>query len=102
LKKIAYVIVGILLIGSIATIGIKAAPEKTILDVNVNFSTLAITEENKYTTGNFIGIKYSGAEGVLYNAGAPMLPVYRKTITLPFGTKIVDINCITDEIKTKS
>ena len=102
MKKIAYVIVGILLIGSIATVGIKAAPEKTVLDVNITFSTLAITEEKEYTTGNFIGIEYSGAEGVLYNAGAPMLPVYRKTLSLPFGTKIVNINCITDEIKTMS
>jgi len=102
LKKIAYFVVGLLLIGGIATIGIKAAPEKTTIDVNLNFSALAIKDNKEYNIGNFINIKYSGAEGVLYNAGAPMLPVYRKTITLPFGTKIVDIKCITDEIKTMS
>jgi len=36
LEKIAYFVVGLLLIGGIATIGIKAVPEKTTIDVNVN------------------------------------------------------------------
>jgi hypothetical protein len=44
--------------------------------------------------GEFISINVEGANSVLQSPGMPILPVYKKTLTFPFGTKIKDVECI--------
>jgi hypothetical protein len=41
-----------------------------------------------------------GANTRLYHAGKPILPMYTTKLTLPFGTKIVNIECEAQDIET--
>ncbi|PNX47751.1 MAG: hypothetical protein BV457_05110, partial [Thermoplasmata archaeon M9B1D] len=41
----------------------------------------------------FIELRFSETNGYLRLEDKPLLPLYRETINLPFGTKITDISC---------
>jgi hypothetical protein len=97
MKKIVYLAVCLLLISSLATIGIgtEAGEKQTI--INVDFSNLEIIESN---IDNFLEIRYNGAGGCLYQTSEPILPRYTTKLTFPFGTKIVDVDCEIGQVNT--
>jgi hypothetical protein len=86
LKKIAYFIVGILLISSIATISI-GKEEKLVEKTTLSISKSVITEIDEY-----IKVEISEAESLLLEEGKPILPVITKVFTYPIGTIINDVN----------
>jgi hypothetical protein len=77
-----------------ATLGIceEAVDEKTI---NLHFSQPMILHRN-----GFAEINVEGAPTMLYHAGKPKMPFFTTTMRLPFGTKIVDVKCEIQEVKT--
>lgn len=97
-KSLSYFVVGLLLISSIATIGIGKQAGNTAptgaddeIELSLSFSqpsvkTIVIDGES-FVEFNVL----SGASAHFYTPGAPILPIYTTTITLPFGTKILDV-----------
>lgn len=51
---------------------------------------------------SFLGIEMKGTNTYLYTAGEPMLPLYTTTLSFPFGTKIISIECKPSEVKNLS
>jgi hypothetical protein len=86
LKKIAYFIVGILLISSIATISIGTKEEKLVEKTTLSISKPVITEMN-----NYINVGIPEAASLLLEEGNPELPVITKVFTYPMGTIIKDV-----------
>ena len=87
MKKIAYFIVGILLISSIATISIGKEEEKLVEKTTLSISKPVITEIDEY-----IKVEIPEAESLLLEEGKPILPVITKVFTYPIGTIINDVN----------
>ena len=52
------------------------------------------------TVETYIELDIEGANARLHYAGQPVLPIYTETKSLPFATKIIDIKCEPNEIKT--
>jgi len=94
MKTLSYFVVGLLLLSGFAalSIGEEASIDKKTVDIQ--FLEPKITEKETY-----LELNVDGANALLYNAGEPMLPMYTKTFSYPFGTKIVDIGCETGEVK---
>ena len=87
-KIISILILGILLLSS--GIGITANQNnglKTRIET-FSFDTPQI-EDNE----EFITVNVEEANSVLLQPGYPILPVYKKTLTFPFGTTIGEVNC---------
>jgi len=96
-KIIISIIIGILLINSIAIIAIpNPIDNKKILIENLIISKPLISN-----IGAFASIQIDEADSFLYEPGKPMLPVITKTYQFPLGTKIININIFYrgDEIK---
>jgi hypothetical protein len=97
MKKIAFFVAGLFIIGSFAAIGVsEEAGDLKQEIINLTFSDLEITDSN---VESFSMLSMNGAQGCIYIAGSPIMPRYSKKFTLPFGTEIVDIECQTGEVK---
>ena len=95
MKSLPYFVVGILLISSFAALGME---EEAVFDnkvIDIQFLEPCVIEGETY-----IELDVEGANARLYHAGEPMLPMHTKTLIFPFGTKIVDIECETGEVKS--
>jgi len=98
MKKISFLVVSLLILSSFAAVGFsKKASETTT--IHVDFSTPGILEKT-IQGERYIELKVNGANAVLHHKGEPMLPFYSKTIELPFGTKIVNVDYKTSDVKT--
>ena len=95
MKGLSFIVVGLLLLSGFAALGIgeEAAIDKKTIDIQ--FLEPKITEGETY-----VELNVEGANACLYHADEPMLPMYTKTFSFPFGTKIVDIVCVTGEVKS--
>ena len=95
MKTLSYFAVGLLLLSSFAALsmGEEAAVDKKTIDIQ--FLEPCVIEGETY-----IELDVEGANARLYHAGEPMLPMHTKTLSFPFGTKIVDIECETGEVKS--
>ena len=106
MKCSTYFIVALLLISSVAAVGIgkKADISKTSIQkeksILQQFSKPEILQTD-IKTETYTEVRLRST-GFLSNAGKPILPVSRTTLNVPFGTKILDVECETDEIKTMS
>jgi len=95
MKSLSYFVVGILLISSFAALGMG---EEAVFDnkaIGIQFLEPCVIEGETY-----IELDVEGANARLYHAGEPMLPMHTKTLSFPFGTKIVGIKCETGEVKS--
>ena len=100
MKKLSFLVVGLLIISSFAAIGFsKEASAKE--QFSLNFSTPEIVEKT-IQGENYIELEMEGTNGVLHHAGEPLVPFYSETIELPFGTKITDLHFEISEVKTMS
>jgi hypothetical protein len=54
------------------------------------------------TKGEYISVNIDEANTYLNSAGKPMLPVYSKIFTFPYGTKIKNVECQISDIKSKT
>lgn len=99
MKNIAFFVVGLLLISGFAAIGVSQEASYRIKQetINLTFSDLQIKDSN---VESYIELSINGADGCFYSSCAPILPRYSTKMSLPFGTKIIDINCKTDNVQS--
>jgi len=95
MKSLSYFVVGILLISSFAALGMGKEAVFDNKAIGIQFLEPCVIECETY-----IELDVEGANARLYHAGEPMLPMRTKTLSFPFGTKIVDIECETGEVKS--
>ena len=98
MRKAVYFIVAVLMISSIATLGISTgasgSQQATFSKV---FKNPVIVEEQ-----NYVEIEVSGADNYIFAEGKPLLPVNKETITLPFGIRVTDLNYELGNVQTKT
>ena len=104
-NKVVYFVAGLLILSSFAALGIgKKADVQQQSFEKTSFIQKNFLEPNTIKTqineNEFIELRFSGTNGYLRREGQPLLPIYRETINLPFGTKITDITCEVENIKT--
>ena len=93
MKTLSYFAVGLLLLSSFAalSIGEEAAVGKKTIDIQF-LEPIVLRSEG------YVELDVEGANAQSYHAGEPILPIYTKTFSFPFGTKIIDIKCETGDI----
>ena len=95
MKSLSCFVVGLLILSGFAALGVSeeaVADEKTM---NLQFLEPEIVASETY-----VELNVEGASARLYSAGKPILPMYTTTMSFPFGTKIVDIECETQEVES--
>ena len=97
MKKLSIFIVVMLLASSFATLGVGAKTDEKLEAMNISFSEPKILEKEA-----FMELKVQGTNNYIFDAGKPMLPVYTKCISLPFGVKIKDVVCEAININSMS
>jgi len=99
---ISFFVAGLLLINSFAVIGMvkRKAAGANQESINLQFSVPTITEKTIDKT-TFVLLNNGGsANAQLYHAGQPILPMYEKTLSFPFGTNIINVEFTPQEVKT--
>ncbi len=100
MKKLSFLVVGLLLFSSFAAISFGVGADETTT-IHIDFSAPGIIEKT-IQDEKYIELTVDGANAVLHHKGEPILPIYSKTLELPFGTKIVNVNYKTSNVKTMS
>ena len=96
----SYFVVGLLLISGFAAIGLgkgvgaNQTTMKLLQFVAPNF-TEKTTDRITYAVVNV-----EGANRPLNHAGQPMLPMYTTELNFPFGTNIINVEFVPQEVKT--
>ena len=91
-KMIPILIIGILLVSCVAAIGNINEADFLTVNVHVNFSKPNV-KQTTIDDQTFVELLFDGSFGTLHRPGKPLLPHQIKTFELPFGTKITDISC---------
>lgn len=99
MKNITYFVVGLLLISSFTALSLGKEAIKSD-NLTINFNDCKI-EQGLFNGETYLEINIDGANAVISHESEPLLPVYTNKITLPFGTKIIDIECKIGEIQSK-
>jgi len=99
IKIIPVILVGSLLVSSVAAINLDKENDVFTLSVNAEFSK-PILKQTTLDENTFVEISMSEPVGVLHQVGKPLLPVQVKNFELPFGTKIVNIICEVDGVES--
>ncbi len=98
MKKIIFFVVGLLVISSLTTIVTPIGASGVKLEnISKTFEKPAIIEKQ-----DFVEIEVKGLNNYLFSGGKPLLPIYRETITLPFGIKISDVKYSLGEVHTRT
>jgi len=95
MKSLSYFVVGLLLLGGFAALGIENEADEQLETMNISFSELDIIEGE-----TFVELEIEGTNNYIFNGGKPMLPIHTKTLSLPFGVKIKDIKCEVQDVET--
>ena len=95
MKSLSYFVVGLLLLSGFAAIGIGNEADEQLETMSISFLEPDIIERE-----TFVELEIEGANNYIFNGGKPMLPVHTKTLSLPFGVKIKDINCEVQDVET--
>jgi len=96
MKSLTYFVIGILLISSFTMLSI--GEEEAVFDkktIDMTFLEPCVVEGE-----NHLELNVEGANACLYHADEPMLPLRTMSLSFPFGTKIINIECETGEVKT--
>ena len=99
MKSKSVLVAALLLLSVIAAIGNIEANEEN-KQINLNFQEPEFKETN-LLADTYLEVNVNGANGYNLKNGEPMIPVYKKNLTLPFGVKITSVNCYNYESKTK-
>jgi hypothetical protein len=96
-KILSIIIIGILSISSFGTAVITNFQSKKMsVQQEIQFSEPVITNQNNYSS-----VKIKEATSCVALPGNPMLPVYTKLFTFPFGTIIKDVSFTTSSEQIK-
>ena len=82
-KLLPVIVVCMLTLGGFGAFATYFNEKNNIVNTIINFSDPIITADNQYTT-----IELPEKTTFTWETDFPMLPVYTKTFTLPFGTII--------------
>jgi len=105
---ISYFVVGLLLISSFAAIGMgkEAVVNVKVVNsqynektTNLQFLEPTFTEQSVDRT-TYVVLNVGGADAYLHHAGQPMLPMYTTNLNFPFGTNIINVKFVPQEVKT--
>ncbi len=97
-KILPIIVVIIFVFSSINVIAINADEENSI-KIAKKYESISFSQATIDSNDEYVSINIEEANTILKDSGKPMLPVYVKTFKFPFGTKIIDIECTTSEIK---
>jgi len=106
-RSIAYFVAGLLLISSFAAIGMsKEAGVLKLRNINTNVKNInldldfsvPIVSQVEIDQETYTKLEVAGAGTSLYKAGRPIMPYYSTTYELPFGSKILNIECTTSQV----
>ena len=95
-KILLLMVIGILLLAELGVVAVHdeaVKQEKTML----SFSRLSIKEEDEY-----VSLELEGTNSVLMKKDHYMVPTYIETFMFPFGTEIIDVQCIYNDIHRQS
>jgi len=96
-KTLSILVVGILILSS----GMFVVASKNDV-TSEKIEQLAFSLPHIQDKGNYLSISTQGANSVIMAPGNPILPVYKKAYTFPFGTRVQEVRCdITSEITYK-
>jgi hypothetical protein len=95
MKSITYLVVALFLISSFTVVGIGNEAGDIKQTFSNNFLEPTVNE------GELIELEIEGTNSYIFSSGKPKLPIYRETITLPFGVNIKNIDCKVEDIKTE-
>jgi hypothetical protein len=95
MKSTIYFIVGIFVLSGFTTLCMGDAGQK---QGNLRFS---FSEPSFVEKEVFVELRSEGTDSWIFDAGSPMLPRRIETLTLPFGSTILDINCVASGVQTK-
>lgn len=104
MKSISYFVVGLLILSSFAAIGFskEAIVQKTNIEkkeyINNIFSTPQVIQ-TEIQDESYLELRINEGNGYLHQSGNPILPISRNSLTLPFGSRIIDISCEVGTIK---
>jgi len=101
MKSSTYCVVILLLISSIAAIGIgkNAGIIQTNFQKEITVSKTFL-EPKTVEKDSFVELQVAGTDNHIFMPGQPMLPVHTETLILPFGAKISNIECEVQDIET--
>ncbi len=107
MKSLSILVAALLLFSSLAAIGLskKADIETTSFKQNTNIEKTFLkpyTNEKQIQETTYTQITIDGTDGYLYTAGKPILPISKTKLDLAFGSKIIDVECTVENIKTKT
>jgi hypothetical protein len=95
MKSMIYLVVGLFVLSSFATIGIGEASQKQG-NLSFTFSEPTIVEKDSY-----VQLNSEGTDSWIFDAGSPMLPRRIETLTLPFGTTVTNVVASAQGVQTK-
>ncbi|DAC73022.1 MAG TPA: hypothetical protein DSN98_02095 [Thermoplasmata archaeon] len=96
-KILPILLVGVLVINGFGAVVATNIPSKEIsMQEEIQFSEPVITDQN-----NYISVQIKEATSSATAPGNPMLPVYTKLFTFPFGTIITDVSFTTSSVQVK-
>ncbi len=102
-KIIPILVVGVLVLSGLGAVAVTEK-EKSENNVSLKTESILVSEpiamERIAEGETYIELNMEGTNARLYRAGEPILPIYTKTMSFPFGTKIVDITYETKETKS--
>ena len=107
MKSLSYFVVGLLLFSSLAAIGIgknasvDRVDQKNLTNIEKKFLEPNFIEK-EVNNEKFVEISIENTNTVSYKVGKPLLPIYKKTIELPFGTTISNIDVKKGIIETET
>ncbi|MCX6668174.1 MAG: C25 family cysteine peptidase [Euryarchaeota archaeon] len=96
---ISYFVVGLLLISGFAAIGLGKEAGTNQTTMNLQFVAPNFTEKTIDRT-TYAVVTVEGANRPLNHAGQPMLPMYTTELNFPFGTNIINVEFVPQEVKT--
>lgn len=97
MKSLPFFVAGMLLLSGLVAMGMGKEAGETE-NFEIDFLDPVVMEKN-IEGETYVELGVDGANARLYHACEPMLPIYTKTLTFPFGTKIVDIECETGNVR---
>jgi len=86
-KILPFIVVGILILGGFGAFAVSLSEKENIEQNTITFSDPIIDIKN-----NYISIDLPEATTFTWESKKPMLPVYTKLYTFPFGTKIENVD----------
>ena len=75
--------------------------DDNIIKINEENDHMSFSQATIETKGEYLSVNLKEANTFLRDTGKPLLPVFTKTFTFPFGTKIKNVECAISDITSE-